>query len=56
MAMANLKIGMVYDVQGKRELAVAQYKKVLEMKDYNGSEAQATEFLQSPYRQEVRSR
>ncbi|HXX65320.1 MAG TPA: tetratricopeptide repeat protein, partial [Bacteroidota bacterium] len=33
MAMANLKTGMIYDLQGKRDLAIVQYEKVMSMKD-----------------------
>jgi hypothetical protein len=51
MAMANLKIGNVYDVQGKRDLAVGQYEKVLQMKEYKDSHSLAEMFLKSPFRQ-----
>ena len=51
MAMANLKIGNVYDVQGKRDLAVGQYEKVLQMKEYKDSHSLAERFLKSPFRQ-----
>jgi hypothetical protein len=49
MAMANLRIGMVYDMQGKRDLAVDQYRKVREMKEYQDSRAQAERYLAAPY-------
>ncbi len=49
MSMANLKIGMVYDMQGKRDMALAQYRKVREMKDYQDSRAQAAQYLAAPY-------
>jgi tetratricopeptide (TPR) repeat protein len=49
MAMANLKIGNIYDLQGKRDLAVVQYNKVLGMKDYKDSQAQARNYLKVPY-------
>lgn len=49
MAMANLKIGMVYDLQGQREDAVAQYRKVLTMKSFKDTHTQAERFLQAPY-------
>jgi tetratricopeptide (TPR) repeat protein len=48
MAMANLKIGMIYDLQAKRDLAIVQYRKVLDMKDYKDAHAQAEQFLTSP--------
>ena len=49
MAMANLRIGMVYDMQGKRDLALGQYRKVGEMKDYQDSRALARQYLATPY-------
>lgn len=49
MVMANLKVGHIYDLQAKRESAVAQYRKVLEMKEYRDSYKQARQFLKSPY-------
>jgi tetratricopeptide (TPR) repeat protein len=49
MTMANLKIGNIYDVQGKRSLAIVQYNKVLGMKDYKESEVQARNYLKTPY-------
>ena len=49
MAMANLRIGMVYDMQGKRDLALTQYRKVKDMKNYLESRAQADQYLEAPY-------
>jgi tetratricopeptide (TPR) repeat protein len=49
MSMANLRIGMVYDMQGKRDAALAQYRKVNGMKDYQDSHAQAAQYLAAPY-------
>ena len=40
----------VYDAQGKRDLAVAQYKKVLDMKEYETSHTDAKRYLETPYR------
>lgn len=48
MIMANLKAGNIFDIQGKRDLACAQYRKVLDMKDYQDSHKQAKEFLEKP--------
>jgi tetratricopeptide (TPR) repeat protein len=48
MVMVNLKIGMIYDIQGKRDLAVGQYKKVIDMKDFQEAHAQAEVFLKTP--------
>jgi tetratricopeptide (TPR) repeat protein len=49
MVMANLKVGMIYDLQVKRELAVNQYRKVLAMHEYLDSHDQAERFIRSPY-------
>jgi tetratricopeptide (TPR) repeat protein len=49
MVMSNLSIGKVYDVQLKRELAVAQYKKVLGMKEFRDSYTQSEKFLKTPF-------
>jgi tetratricopeptide (TPR) repeat protein len=51
MSMANLKIGMIYDIQGKRDLAISQYRKVLDMKEYKDSRGQAEQYMHSPYTQ-----
>jgi tetratricopeptide (TPR) repeat protein len=51
MAMANLKIGNVYDLQGKRDLACTQYTKVLGLKEYKDSHQQAERYLTTPYAQ-----
>jgi tetratricopeptide (TPR) repeat protein len=49
MAMANLKIGQAYDLQGKRPNAVEQYHKVLGMKEYHDSHTLANRYLNIPY-------
>ena len=49
MSMANLRIGMIYDVQKKRDLAILQYKKVLDMKDFQDAHDQAERYLKIPY-------
>lgn len=51
MVMANLKVGMIYDVLAKRDLAVTQYKKVLAMKQFRDSYKQAEQFLKTPFTQ-----
>jgi tetratricopeptide (TPR) repeat protein len=50
MVLANLKIGMLYDLQAKRALAVEQYNKVLKMNDFQKSHDQARMYLKSPFR------
>jgi len=49
MTITNLKIGMVYDLQGRRELAKQQYNKVLSLKAYKDTHAQAEQYLKSPH-------
>ncbi len=51
MVMANLKIGMIYDLQARRDLALTQYRKVLAMREYLDSHEQAERFEKSPYAQ-----
>jgi tetratricopeptide (TPR) repeat protein len=46
----NLKIGNIYDLQGRRDMAIAQYKKVLAWDERQNSHAEARNFLQTPYR------
>jgi len=50
MVKANLKIGQIYDLQGKRDLAIKQYNKILGWKDRNGSHDEANRFKASPYK------
>jgi tetratricopeptide (TPR) repeat protein len=50
MVMANLKVGMIYDLQARRDLAVNQYQKVRGMKEFKDSRVQAEQFLKNPYR------
>ena len=50
MIMTNLKIGMIYDMQGKRDLAIMQYKKVLDMKNAWDAHKQAKKYLKTPYK------
>ena len=49
MILANLKVGMIYDLQGKRDLATRQYDKVLALKDYQAAHQQAEQYQKSPY-------
>jgi tetratricopeptide (TPR) repeat protein len=51
MVMSNVRIGNVFDVQGKREFAVKQYQKVSAWKDYKGSISMAEQFMKTPYTQ-----
>jgi len=45
-----LYLGMLYDLQGKRERAIEYYKKTLDLKDYNNSRFYAEEYLKTPYK------
>lgn len=49
MVMANLKVGNIYDAQKRRNLAMEQYRKVLDMKEYMGSYGTARQYLQTPF-------
>lgn len=51
MVISNLRIGMIYDIQNKREFAVKQYNKVLNMNDHKGSREMAKRYLKKPYGQ-----
>ena len=49
MAMANLKVGMIYDMQFKRDIAIMQYNKVIKMTDYQDTHTLAEKYLKTPY-------
>ncbi len=49
MIMLNSRVGNIYDAQGKRDLAVKQYNKVLSWEDYYDSHKYARQFLERPY-------
>ncbi len=49
MVLANLKAGNIYDAMAKRDLALTQYRKVLDMKEFKDSHNQAQQFINSPY-------
>jgi tetratricopeptide (TPR) repeat protein len=51
MIMLNSRVGNIYDLQGKRDLAITQYNKVLSWEDYYDSHKYAKQFLQRPYGQ-----
>jgi len=50
MVMTNLNIGKIYDKQGKRELAISQYKKVLKMNNFNTSHEEANRYIDNAYK------
>lgn len=49
MSMANLTIGLIYDLQQKRDLALVQYQKVLDMKEYENTHKDAQRYMEKPY-------
>ncbi|MBP6673328.1 MAG: hypothetical protein KA247_09275 [Bacteroidetes bacterium] len=49
MTMANLRIGMIYDVQKKRNHAIQQYQKVQKLKKFENSLELADQYLKRPY-------
>lgn len=49
MVLTNLKVGNIYDLQSRRDLAMAQYRKVLDMAEYKDSHKQAEQFLKAPF-------
>ncbi|MCX6155192.1 MAG: hypothetical protein NT007_13645 [Candidatus Kapabacteria bacterium] len=51
MVKLNLYVGNIYDLQKKRDLANAQYNKVLQMRDFDGSHYQAKFWLSRAYGQ-----
>jgi tetratricopeptide (TPR) repeat protein len=50
MSLGNLMIGMIYDAQGRRDWAEQQYRKVMEMKEYENSQRDARNYLKQPYK------
>lgn len=49
MIMANMRMGNIYDLQGKRALAIRQYRKLTDWKDYLGSVRTAEQYIKSPF-------
>lgn len=49
MSMSVLQIGMIYDLQQQRRDAVVQYKRVLEMKEFESTRRDAKRYLEHPY-------
>lgn len=50
MSLTNLIIGMIYDTKNMRSAAIEQYKKVIDMKEFENSRRDAELYLQQPYR------
>lgn len=49
MISANLRVGMIYDLQKRRALALRQYEKVEVMRDYEGSRDMARRYRKEPF-------
>lgn len=49
MVLANLRIGMIYDVQKKRDLALKQYRKVTAMRNFENAHTMAHQYMKAPY-------
>ena len=49
MTMTNLRIGMVYDVQKKRNYAIMQYQKVQRLRSFENSRELADQYVKKPY-------
>ena len=49
MSMATLSIGRIYDIQQRRNDALAQYRKVLSMKKFESTHQDAQRFIDHPY-------
>lgn len=49
MTMVNLRIGMVYDAQKKRNFALMQYQKVQKLKSFENSRELADQYVKKPY-------
>ncbi|HXG00629.1 MAG TPA: hypothetical protein VNL69_07575, partial [Bacteroidota bacterium] len=49
MVLANLNAGKIYDATARRDLALAQYRKVLKMKEYKDSHSVAEQLIKVPF-------
>ncbi len=49
MVMANLRMGMAFDLLKKRDYAVQSYKRVLAMNEYEDSHKLAKQYIEKPY-------
>ena len=48
-ALSHLRAGQIFDVQGKRNHALAHYEQVLQFNDFDDSHDQAKDFLKRPW-------
>jgi tetratricopeptide (TPR) repeat protein len=49
----HYQLGRVYDLEGRRQLALAEYRKVLELPDIKDSRRLAQEAIDSPFTEEA---
>lgn len=47
--LSHLMAGQIFDLQGKRSEAIAQYEEVLKLQDFEASHNRARDFLRRPY-------
>jgi hypothetical protein len=47
----HIRKGQIFDLQGLREIAIAEYKKALELPDYNDSHQEASKGLEEPFQE-----
>ncbi len=50
MTMTNLRLGQIYDIQGKRDYALQQYQKVLVLNNFENAHTLAEKYRQTPYK------
>lgn len=51
-ALSNLRAGEILDTMGRRDEALSYYRRVRELREYDGSHETAAQYLQTPYRPE----
>lgn len=49
VVFAHFQLGRMYDIQGKRELALARYRRMLELPDIHNSHRSAREAIETPF-------
>ncbi len=50
MTMTNLRLGQIYDLQGKRDYALQEYRKVIILNDYENAHALAEQYTKTPFK------
>ncbi|MCK4547629.1 MAG: tetratricopeptide repeat protein [Candidatus Eisenbacteria sp.] len=49
IAWANMRLGQVYDMEGRREEALARYRRVLKMREYGETHDAARRWIKKPF-------